>query len=51
MTEAEVEAKFRDMAGLRLEAQQCETLLAAVRRLDESNDVRRDLVPLLTRND
>jgi 2-methylcitrate dehydratase len=50
MTEAEVEAKFRDMAGLRLSAQQCDTLLASVRRIDESSDIRRDLVPLLTAN-
>ena len=47
MSEAEVERKFRDMAAPRLGAQRCDAVLSAIRRLDESNDIRRDLVGLL----
>jgi hypothetical protein len=44
MSEAEVERKFRDMATPRLGAQRCDALLSAIGSLEESKDVRRDLV-------
>ena len=47
MSEAEVEAKFREMARPRLGAERCESLLTAVRGLDRSKNVR-ELVDLLT---
>ena len=47
MSETDVERKFREMAGPRLGAARCDALLTAIRKLDQSNDVRRDLVDLL----
>jgi hypothetical protein len=51
MSEADVERKFRDMAASRLGAQRCDALLAAIRGIEESNEVRRDLMPLLRNED
>ena len=51
MSEADVERKFRDMAEPRLGKARCDALLAAIRGLDGSNDVRRDLLPILRTED
>jgi 2-methylcitrate dehydratase len=51
MSEADVECKFRDMAGARLGSQRSDALLAAIRGIEQSKDVRRDLMPLLRNED
>jgi 2-methylcitrate dehydratase len=47
MSTAEVEAKFRDMTAPLLGAARCDAVLAAVRTLDASENVGRDLIALL----
>lgn len=47
MTDAEVEAKFRGLAGARLGERGCDAVLRAVWQLDEAKDVGRELVALL----
>jgi 2-methylcitrate dehydratase len=47
MAAADVERKFRDMAGPRLGAGRCEALLQAIRGIEHA-DVRRDIAAVLT---
>jgi len=47
MSEADIERKFRDMAVGRLGPAGCDRLLDAIAGLEDSDDVARDLVPLL----
>ena len=48
MSESEVEAKFFDMSGPRLGDARCDALLNAVRNLERSGDIARDLIAPLT---
>jgi len=47
MSDADVERKFRELAGPRLGVQKCEAVLKAVWALDRAEDVKRDVVQLL----
>jgi 2-methylcitrate dehydratase len=47
MSEADVEAKFVDMARPHLGEKRCQALVQAVRELDRSDNVARDLIALL----
>jgi 2-methylcitrate dehydratase len=49
MSDADVERKFRSMAGSRLSRAECDAFVKAVWDLDRSTDIGRDLVKLLTR--
>ena len=48
MSEADVERKFRDMTAARLAPEQCDAVLAAIGNLEQSGNVGRDLVRLVT---
>ncbi len=48
MSDADVERKFRSMAGRRLSQAQCDAVVKAVWELDRSTDIARDLVKPLT---
>jgi 2-methylcitrate dehydratase PrpD len=48
MSEADVEAKFHDQAGRCLSHEKRTALLAAIANLEQSGNVGRDLVPLVT---
>ncbi|MGZ5151922.1 MAG: MmgE/PrpD family protein [Burkholderiales bacterium] len=49
MSDGEVERKFRDMCGAHLSEPQCDAVLTAIRNLERSSDVGRDVVRLLAR--